>query len=130
MPIIGNVKSTIQSRSDYYISCFSSSYEYRLYDDFEAEGCVVIKDIVRFTNSVKARMEEILPGWRFSFGAVNYQDPYHPIPKLNIFFCKHFRYAYQREFRFVWDPPIKHKSLKPIFLELGPLKDYCELLSL
>jgi hypothetical protein len=130
MPIIGNVKSTLRSESDYYIGCFSSSYEYRLYDDFEAEGCLVIRDIVRFANTVNSRMEEILPGWAFSLGGVDYRDPYHPNPKLNIFFCKHFRYAYQKEFRFVWEPPTKRESLKPIYLELGPLKEYCELLVL
>lgn len=130
MPIIGNVKSTLRSDSDYYIACFSSSYEYRLYDDFEADGCLVIKDIVRFVNSFKARMEEVVPGWNFSFDGVDYRDPYHPNPKLNIFFCKHFRYAYQKEFRFVWEPPTKRESLEPIHLELGPLKDYCELLIL
>lgn len=130
MPIIGNVKATVESPRDYYISCFSSSYEYRLYDDFEADACLVIKDIVRFAKSLKVRMEEFLPGWKFSCGGVNYQDPYHSVPKLNIFFCKHFRYANQREFRFVWEPPTKAESLKPVFLELGPLKDYCELLVL
>lgn len=30
MPIIGNVKSTLHSHNEYYIACFSSSYEYRL----------------------------------------------------------------------------------------------------
>lgn len=130
MPIIGNVKSTVRSDSDYFISCFSSAYEYRLYDDFEAEGCLVVEDIARFTKSLKSRMEEVLPGWAFSFGGVDYRDPYHPTPKLNIFFCKHFRHAYQREFRFAWQPPTKRESLKPIYLELGPLKDYCELLVL
>lgn len=130
MPIIGNVKSTAQSHSDYYISCFSSSYEYRLYDDFDAEGCVVIKDTVRFAKSIKSRMEEILPGWTFSHGGVDYQDPYHPVPKLNIPFCKHFRYAYQKEFRFVWYPPSPKEKLRFIFLELGPLKEYCDLLAL
>jgi hypothetical protein len=130
MPIIGNAKSTFEALSDYYISCFSSSYEYRLFDDFEANACLVIKDIVRFAKSLKTRMEEILPEWRFSYEYVNYQDPYHPIRKLNIFFSKHFRYAYQKEFRFVWEPSNKAESLRPIFLELGPLRDYCELLVL
>jgi hypothetical protein len=130
MPIIGNVKSTLRSDSDYYIACFSSSYEYRLYDDFEAEACLVIKDIGRFANSLKSRTEEVLPGWTSSFGGVDYRDPYYPNRNMNIFFGKHFRYAYQKEFRFVWEPPTKRESLKPIHVELGPLKEYCELLGL
>jgi hypothetical protein len=84
MPIIGNVKSTVKSFSDYYISCFPYSYEYRLYDDFEAEGCMLIKDPVRFAKSLKARMEEFLPGWNLLYGGVDYLDPYHPVQKLNI----------------------------------------------
>ncbi len=130
MPVIGNVKSVVRSDGDYYIACFSSQYEYRLYDDFEAEACLVIRDIGRFAKSLQVRVEEMLPGWKFSFGGVDYRDPYHPNPKVNIFFCKHFRYAYQKEFRFVWEPPPKQEVLKPIHLELGPLKDYCELLCL
>jgi hypothetical protein len=130
MPVIGNVRETVESQTDYYISCFSSSYEYRLYDDFEANACLLIKDIARFARSIKACMEEFLPRWRFSYGAVNYRDPYHPISNINIYLCKHFRYAYQREFRFFWEPPSKAESLKQMFLELGPLKDYCELLVL
>ena len=130
MPIIGNVKSTLRADSDYYIACFSSSYEYRLYDDFDADGCLIIKDVPRFTTNLKSRVEEVLPGWKLRFNGVDYRDPYHPSPKINIFFCKHFRYAYQKEFRFVWDPPTDRQSLKPIHLELGPLTEYCELLCL
>jgi hypothetical protein len=130
MPVIGNVKGRVSTESDYYIACFSSSYEYRLYDDFEAEGCLLVKDMGRFADSLRIRMEEILAGWKFSLGAVDYRDPYHPSPSVNIFYCKHFRYAYQREFRFVWEPPTKRTSLKPIYLELGPLDEYCELLCL
>jgi hypothetical protein len=93
MPVIGNVKSTKRSDSDYYIACFSSSYEYRLYDDFEAEGCLVIKDVARFANNLKDRMGEALPGWSFLSRGIEYRDPYHPKPQLDVFFCKHFRYA-------------------------------------
>lgn len=130
MPVIGNVKSTLRAHSDYYIACFSGSYEYRLFDDFEADACLVIKDIMRFVNSVGYRMHELLPGWEFMLGDVDYRDPYHPKQDINIFFCKHFRHAYQKEFRFVWKPPTTHESLKPVHLELGPLKEYCELLTL
>ena len=77
----------LRSDSDYYIAGFSSSYEYRLYDDFEAEGCLVIRDIGRFVKALQVRVEEMLPGWKFSFGGVNYRDPYHPNPKLHIFFA-------------------------------------------
>jgi hypothetical protein len=130
MPIFGTVKSTLRAHSDYYIACFSGSYEYRLFDDFEADGCLVIKDIMRFVDSVGHRMHERLPGWEFMLGDVDYRDPYYPKQDINIFFCKHIRHAYQKEFRFVWKPPATYQALKPIHLELGLLKEYCELVTL
>ncbi len=130
MPIIGNVKSTRRLPGDYYVACFAQSYEYRLFDDFGYEACLVIKDIRRFIDAVGWCVHEQLPGWKFLLGPVEYRDPYHPAENIDLFFCKHFRYAYQREFRFVWQSPKPIEELKPIYLELGPLNDYCELLGL
>ncbi|HZD04991.1 MAG TPA: hypothetical protein VE173_08735, partial [Longimicrobiales bacterium] len=37
---------------------------------------------------------------------------------VNVFVSKHFRYAYQREFRFVWKPPGRVDGLQPVMLNL------------
>jgi hypothetical protein len=131
MPVIGNVRFTESLEHDYYMSCFSSRYENRLFDDFEANACLVIKDIRRFGESLRARMQEVLPSWTFMCRSVEYRDSYRMGTRgVNIVFTKHFRYAYQAEFRFAWVPPGKTENLKPIHLELGPLRDYCELFEL
>jgi len=131
MPVIGSVKFTENLEHDYYISCFTSHYENRLFDDFEANACLVIKDIPRFKESLRSRMQEVLPSWTFSYRTVEYRDSYRMgTSRVNIVFTKHFRYAYQAEFRFAWVPQGKTEALKPIHLELGPLRDYCELLVL
>src|ERR1035438_8418849 len=42
-----------------------------------------------------------LPGWDFDESPVTYRDPHHPVRgpgPADVFFTKHFRYAWQREF--------------------------------
>jgi hypothetical protein len=45
---------------------------------------------------------------------------------------KHFRYYYQREFRIVWLPPepTQAMSLTPVFLDIGNLSDFCDVIDL
>jgi hypothetical protein len=49
------------------------------------------------------------------------------------FFCKDFRYWYQKEVRAAWlppDPRTPPAALDHLFIELGCLKDYCELIEI
>jgi hypothetical protein len=43
---------------------------------------------------------------------------------------KHFRYAYQQEYRCAWFPVQHQAELKHIDVELGSLQDYAELIAL
>lgn len=135
--IIGNVRRVAESITDFYIACFGMKYDYRLFDDFSREGkqsydaCLVIPEPKRFIEQVRRCGERELPGWEFAVSEVSYRDPHHPCSGIrDVFFTKHFRYAYQREFRMAWIPPRPHESLEPVEFELGSLEHYCRLLIL
>jgi hypothetical protein len=134
---IGNVRRVAQCTTDFYIACFGIRYDYRLFDDFSREGkdtynaCLVIPDPQRFIHQMRQCGERELPGWEFAFFACAYRDPHHPRRGYrDVFFTKHFRYAYQREFRMVWTPPSPQERLEPVMFNLGSLENYCRLLVL
>lgn len=128
MPIIGNVKSKLTAESDYYVSCYTLAYEYRLFDDFGADACFVVNRPNGFLKRLAAAFAEALPGWKCSKGSVIYRDPYHPIEEDSICYSKHMRYAYQHEYRMCWQPPIAGGSLAHVQLDLGSLAEFGELL--
>jgi hypothetical protein len=43
---------------------------------------------------------------------------------------KHFRFAYQCEYRMVWVPPIPQNDLKPFVITIGSLKGIATLIPL
>ena len=129
-----DVTVTTNVSTDFYVYCMTHTMNLRLFDDFEADSCVIIRKPAEFTARLNASMQRVLPDWIDWGREVNYIDPYSP-PKdsVNLFFSKHFRYWYQQEYRFTWIPhPEKGgcDSLKPIFVELGPLKEISDLVPL
>ncbi len=136
-PVIGYVKMTAQWASDYMMACFGMEYDCRLYDDFSQAGCdpydscLVIKQPQRFIDRLRACGQETWPAWEFANSYVSYRDPHGRIGEpVGLPFCKHFRFGYQKEYRTVWMPPKPEPSLSSTRLTLGPLTDYCELLTL
>jgi hypothetical protein len=130
IPIIGPMKYTTEYDSNCYMACFGMRYEYRLFDDMSYDSCLVIRDPRRFIERVKMCSEDELPGWTGRASPVIYHDPFHPSCNNDVLFSKHFRFAYQKEYRIVWEPPDKQAALSAISLELGPLTEYCDLLIL
>jgi hypothetical protein len=62
---------------------------------------------------------------------MDYIDPlFPPVETLNPFFCKHFRFYYQREYGHFWMPPEEPGRLKPFFVHVGSLCDIAEVVSL
>jgi hypothetical protein len=78
-------------------------------------------------NAVAASLRA-LPNWHFRDGRVSYIDSYRAGPRVDIFLNKAQKYWYQHEFRFVAIPPHPATHLDPLFLELGPLTGFAELL--
>ena len=123
---------SVQARSttDYYLSCFSRNFIYRLFDDFAADSCLVVTDERAFTERMVAAFQGVNQNWIGCCSRVKYVDPMLPRSHPNIFLAKHFKFSYQDEFRFVWAPRIPVEKLEPVFLNLGSLKSCCEFLPL
>jgi hypothetical protein len=134
---VGNLRRIASTTTDFYIASFGLQYDYRLFDDFSRDctltydACIVIRDPKRFEDQMRREVERTLTGWDFYATPVKYLDPYDRVPysqQIDVFFSKHFRYAYQEEYRMAWIPPMPLAALTPIYIEMGPLIDYCELL--
>lgn len=128
---IGNVTFTQESKTDYYIYCLSSCLAPRLFLDFDYDACLIISRPQHFISRLLTEFAQILPNWHGAGVPVNYFDPLNTNRRdIHLFSCKHFRYAYQKEYRVVWLPPSTIQKLDPVDLKLGNLEAYCELLSL
>lgn len=128
----GNVTTTFELSTNYYVFCMSHICDFRLYDDFEADTCLIIKDVKGFLYRLNAAFMEQKGLWGYMADHVRYIDPLNP-PKekeIDLFFCKHFRYSYQKEIRAVWIPEKPLKQLEPIYLEIGSMDSYAELVEL
>jgi hypothetical protein len=107
----------------------SCDWDLSLFDDFGADSCVIIKDPETFAARLKTAFASILPGWYFHHNPVEYFDPYER--KRNEYFdaamCKDFRFAYQREYRFLWFSQQGDDAVDFKFSEAGSLEDIAEL---
>jgi len=127
---IGN-KITISIQSDYYVYCLSSLFAPRLFLDFnQADACLLITKPQDFLERIINEFERVAPGCVTHDEPVHYFDPLSTLyDEVDIYFCKHFRYAYQKEYRIVW-LPIEHRNKLEFFnLTLGSLEDVSELIT-
>ena len=129
---IGDVISTTTSETNFYVYCMTHTLDYRLFDDFEADACVIVRDPTKFATRLMKAVREALPDWIEWSQEVQYIDPYlHTRTEIDLFFSKHFRFWYQQEYRFAWIPETAGRdSLEPIFVELGPLDEIAEFVRL
>jgi hypothetical protein len=122
--------------SDHYLYCVSVAFDCRLFFDFDADSCVVVRNQDEFVRRLKGYLSWRLPGWTIYFDMVKYFDPYFicqrlPAPRDDIFFFKHFRYMYQHEHRLVAIPPEDWREpLRPMFLKLGSLEEIAKIVLL
>jgi hypothetical protein len=129
-PTVGPFRITHTAASDYYLSCYAMLFESRLFDDFEADGCLIIRDMNRFDICLRDAVRAVLPEWDCFVGGVEYRDPYFPTKDPNVVFTKHHRYSYQRELRIIWVPRKPQEKLTPIHVTMGDLSSFCELMRL
>jgi hypothetical protein len=128
IPIIGDVEHKV-STFNYYVFCMACDWDKQLFTDFEADACIVIKDTEQFASSIESAAANQLAGWRFHHNPVQYFDPYER--QKNEYFdasmSKDFRFAYQREYRFLWAPQNGSEPDGFKFLELGNLENFSEV---
>ena len=117
------------SITDYWLYCVTTDVGPRLFVDFEAQACVVIKDLKRFTDAMQQAVASKVGHAEFRSGAVTYIDPALPsVTSIDVPMSKHFRYSHQHEHRFVWLPREPTNPLMHLDVELGSLKEYAELI--
>ena len=129
----GLVSFTSRTKTDYYVCCFAAALPLRLFDDFEADAALVIRNGREFFRRVDRATRTVLgDDWTSRCGPVTYIDPYHARPPASVYFAKPFDYAYQREHRFVWLPPspIPPGLREPIYVNPGRLDDIGFLVTL
>jgi hypothetical protein len=137
VPALGNVTFSYASKTNYYVYCLSTTLDCRLFPDFKADACVIISNPTEFIKRVYACFDRAVPGWSGITWPVVYLDPFlsrlplkTPDGRVDVHLCKHFRFAYQKEFRFVWLPDEMKTDLQPVFLKPGSLKEFCELIEI
>jgi len=129
---ISSIKYQMASRTNYYVWFTTTVYDARLYDDFDADACLIIHDAEIFIDRLFRSVSVALPRWVGAEKLVRYFDPLRTFREVLASFEKDFDYAYQREFRFVWDPPAPDikRDLPPLSVTLGPLNDVCSIIAL
>ena len=129
---IGEVTNTISLETNYYIYCVSSVLDYRLFDDFKADSCVIIREPAAFSTRLQDAVQTLIPDWLDWNQSVDYIDPYlHTEKNIDLIFSKHFRFWYQQEYRFAWLPKRGGRTLlEPFFVELGSLEQISEIVVL
>ena len=129
---IGNVTVKHELTTNYYVYCMSYVYDFRLFDDFRADACIVINDIKGFLSKIDIAFKKAANGLDRFVGTVTYIDPLNAPNDENtsLFFGKHFKYTYQKETRLVWVPRSKTELLDPIYLDIGPMNEYADYIEL
>ena len=110
---------------DFLVLCFTDQLNFRLISDWGAQSAVVINDVEEFGRRMRAATRSLISessAEKLESGRVRYIDPYFPLKSPDVPFCKHFKFAYQREFRFVIRAK-KKLDLSRRKVEIGSIRD-------
>lgn len=114
---------------DYFLYSLCDQIYYRMPTDFGADAAIVIRDPIRFKQRVISAFLARFPDCEALEGPVTYYDPYLDYTKFRVpEMAKHFGYAYQREVRICFRPKRRTaQPMEPVFLEIGSMEDYADL---
>lgn len=127
----GTVVIAETARENFYLYCLSASYEPRLFDDFNADSCLIIWKPMAFRDRLMWGVHERIQARGHAFLRVAYVDPLTETGKdVNISFKKHARYQYQNEMRGIWLSKTPTEPLEVQFVEIGKLSDIAELVTI
>lgn len=129
IPILGDAEKKV-SMENYYVFCMACDWDQDLFTAFEgADTCVVIKDVEEFVNRVEYAATPQLPGWFFHHSPVQYFDPYERTKNeyFDAAMSKDFKFAYQREYRFLWFSQNEEQVDGFKFLSLGSLGNLADV---
>jgi len=127
----GTAIFTETANEDFYLYCLSASYEPRIFDDFDADSCLLIRNPTEFIDRLMWGVYESVQARGYAFVAVDYVDPMTETGKgIHISCKKDARYAYQDEMRGIWLPKYHSNQLQVQLVEIGNLSDIAELITL
>jgi hypothetical protein len=130
---VGSQRLDVEFRApgDYCLYCVAASAQPRLFVDFTADACVVIRDPAAFGQRLQRASALALPGTAYSEGDVAYLDPLRPTSsRVFVPSAKHLRYSYQREYRYIWIPNSQAQLLRHVDVEVGAIDDIAQLIVL
>lgn len=126
---IGNIEFTVESTTNYYVFCFAQNYTYREYDDFEADTCIIVREPEKLLERMIEAFENKVDGFTGYPTPVKYLDPLQAkSDDVEIFMSKHFRYAYQNEYRIIWFPHHQVKKLEPVYIDIGSIESFADII--
>src|SRR5205814_1186990 len=121
---IGLVNSRSEIQTNYLVSCFSTMWDLRLFDEFSgSDACLVIHKVDEFCERMHSATKAQLPESIGIDGAVTY-DGSSP---LGAVFSKPLRFLQQREWRFAWMPKESVGIVDPKLLSIGSIETLAEL---
>jgi len=122
---------TSRTSEDFYLFCLSASYDACLFDDFNADACVIIHDPVAFRDQLVWQAHRALSARGHVFGAVTYVDPItQGAIDIPIAMQKDARYSYQDEVRGAWLPQSGVTDLRVTYVRVGNLEGIAELIEI
>jgi hypothetical protein len=132
LPIEGGaVTVKIAIPDDYYLFATCTELDRRMPTDFKADCAIVIKDVELFESQFRKAFLKRFGRSQLKGANVCYYDPFRRVPtKVPTEFWKHFSYCYQKEYRIVARPLETQIPSEPVFLEIGSMEHYAELLCL
>lgn len=128
---VGSITLSNNLRTDYYSWFTSTTFDPRLFDDFQKDACLVIHDFDTFSERLLAGVERALGDWHGACSLIRYYDPLNADSELLNHGTKDFRFTYQREYRFTWFPSKRAATNLPqLDVSLGPMGDVASLICL
>lgn len=122
--VLGDVKRKV-GLPNYYLFCMATDWDRELAGDFSgSDGCLVISNTAEFISRIESVGRIEFPNWLFHHNPVEYFDPSESFAgeRIDPALSKDFKFAYQREYRFVWMPPSGISPNGFRFLRLGSLE--------
>ena len=127
---------------DYMLYCMARTLSPALFSQFgnDYDACVLVHDMDEFAKRVDEGTRSCFPPGKFVYAHcwTTYIDPLgaiRPTPeppkgsdRMPIPFLKHFRHAYQAEYRFIWLPTEPHHGFTNTCVSIGPIEDIAEII--
>lgn len=129
LKVVGDVRID-HGGPDYFVTCFSSAWDERLFEDFtDSTHCIIVRDVDAFAKRLEAAGSRHFEGWYFHHNPAWYFDPHESGLDSYVSHAtsKDFRFAYQEEYRFLWENHGKKPVQDAQFIKLGSLADIVDV---